>query len=209
VTSNPNNLILNMTKPNNRARRRKKQVAESVPPLERQEICHQSTPAWFGRKMKTIGEVVAIVLTIILGPIGIHDTFFQKPQIHAQTAQISAPFSLYFSLHNPSWVLDMNNVRIQCGINDVMYDANGRIAGFTLRAHPINLNQNISVPPGETIQYICPFDKAFELGPERIRTAQIQLQTQFSTLGIERNTHSEVFNWDHISRQWTEGVIVN
>jgi len=152
--------------------------------------------------VKSVVEVVAAILSIILF---VHE-IVQKPQIHVQLAQTSAPFSLYFSFHNSSWALGMNDVRIQCGLKYVIDDMNNRIIDSDVRARAVN--QTVSIPPGETIQYICPFDKfAGNYGP--IRTAKILLEVQFSTLGIDRNTHSEIFNWDHVSRQWTEGKIIN
>ena len=94
-------------------------------------------------------------------------------------------------------------MRIQCGLQDIITENYIRVAGLRVQVR----NQNASIPPGETIQYICPFDKFF-LGKGEVRTAEIILLAEFKTLGMERNTDSEIFNWSHISHQWIEGQII-
>ena len=74
---------------------------------------------------------------------------------------------------------------------------------------PANI-QNVSIPPGETIQVNCPLDAmATKAGYGNGQTAHTQLVAKFKTLGIERNTYSEMFKWNPLSRKWTEGESIN
>jgi hypothetical protein len=41
------------------------------------------------------------------------------------------------------------------------------------------------------------------------QTAHTQLVAKFKILGIERNTYSEMFKWNPLSRKWTEGESIN
>jgi hypothetical protein len=153
--------------------------------------------------LKGAAEFVAAALAIA---VGVHDAI-QKPQNHAQSAQPSAPFSLYFSLHNPSVVLPMSDVRIECFVKNARADHG--IIETSFISVTANI-QNVSIPPGETIQSNCPLDAiGTKAGYGKVQIAQIQLVSKFKTLGIERNTYSEMFNWNPISRKWTEGESIN
>jgi len=153
--------------------------------------------------LKGAAEFVAASLAIV---VGVHDVI-QKPQNHAQTAQSSAPFSLYFSLHNPSLVLPMGDVRIECFLKNAHTDHGAIDTSFS---SVTATTQKVSIPPGETIQSNCPLDAIVtKASYGKVQIAQIQLVSTFTTLGIERNTSSEIFNWNPISRKWTEGEIIN
>ena len=74
---------------------------------------------------------------------------------------------------------------------------------------PANI-QNVSIPPGETIQLNCPLDAmVITAGYGNLQIAQTQLISKFKTLGIEPNAYSEMFKWNPISHKWTEGEIIN
>ena len=149
--------------------------------------------------LKGVAEFVAAALAIV---VGVHDAI-QEPENHVQTAQLSAPFSLYFSLHNPSLVLPMDHVQIECFLKNAHTDHGVMDTSFrSVTAHI----QKVSIPPGETIQSNCPLDALVtQPGHGHVQVAQLQLVSTFTTLGIERSTSSDLFNWNPISRKWTEG----
>ena len=127
----------------------------------------------------------------------------REPEISPSTAQTNDPFSVRFSLRNPSFIFPMSAMRINCVLVRIQFGGNFGMAGI-----PIDDRINPSIPPGKTIEYECPLHKALDdLSP--ILTATIKIDATFSTLGYKRTTESELFNWDIASRQWTKGEIVN
>jgi hypothetical protein len=192
-----------MRTPNNRATQGKTSGARTVSQSEGPEESPHSRPKRFVGILKGTAEFVAAALAVV---VGVHDAI-QKPQVHAQTAQTSAPFSFYVSLHNPSLVLPMSDVRIECFVKNARTDHGVIETSFISVTANI---QNVSIPPGETIQVNCPLDAIVtKAGYGNEQIAQTQLVSKFKTLGIERNTYSEMFKWNPISRKWTEGEIIN
>jgi len=181
-------------------------AAGAISPSEHPEETPHATPKQFQTRLKAVAEVVGLVAAILGIVFAIHDAL-QEPQIRAQTAQTSTPFSLYFSLHNSSFVFGMNDMRIECVLMEVRSDRYYRFKDFPLSIFAIANTRNVSIPPGQTVQYNCPLDKVFT-GLGQIVTAEIQLKAKFRTLNIERNAH-EMFNWNNVSRQWTQGKIIN
>jgi len=192
-----------MRKSSNKSTERTKTGARAVSQSEGPEESPHSRPKRIVGILKGTAEFVAAVLAVV---VGVHDAI-QKPQIHAEMAQTSAPVSLYFSLHNPSLVLPMGDVRIEC------FMKNARTGHGVIETSFISVpadTQNVSIPPGETIQSSCPLDAIVtKAGYGSGQIAEIQLVSKFKTLSIERNTYSEWFNWEQGSRQWTEGKAVN
>jgi len=192
-----------MRKPSARATQGNTSGAGAVPRSEPSEESPHSRPKRFVGLLKGTAEFVAAALAVV---VGVHDAV-QTPQVHAQTAQPSAPFSLYVSLHNPSLVLPMSDVRIECFVKNARTDHGVSETSFISVTANI---QNVSIPPGETLQLNCPLDAMVtKAGYGNGQVAQTQLVSKFKTLGIERNTYSEMFNWNPISRKWTEGKIIN
>lgn len=153
--------------------------------------------------MKGAAEFIAAALAIA---VGVHDAL-QMPQNHAQTTQASTPFAFYFSLHNPSLVLPMGDVRIECFLKNARTDHG--VIETSFRSVTANL-EKVSIEPGETIQSNCPLDAI--VNNEKygnMQIVQIQLVSKFKTLGIERNTYSELFNWSPMSPEWTEEEVSN
>jgi len=101
----------------------------------------------------------------------------------------------------------MGDVRIECFLKNARTDHGVIDTSF----HSVTANiEKASIEPGETIQSNCPLEAI--VAKERygnVQTAQIQLVSKFKTLGIERNTYSEMFNWNPTSRKWTEGEIID
>jgi hypothetical protein len=163
------------------------------------ELSHSRSKRFLGT-LKGAAEFLAAALAIA---VGVHDAI-QKPQNHAQTAQASAPLSLYFSLHNPRLVLPMGDVRIECFLKNAHTDHG--VIDTSFRSVTANIEKG-SLQPGETIQSNCPVDAMVTKGGDG--HAQIQLVSTFKTLGIERKIYSEMFNWNPISRKWTEGEVID
>lgn len=192
-----------MRTPNNRATQGKTSGARTVSQSEGPEETPHSRPKRFVGTLKGAAELVAAALAVV---VGVHDAI-QKPQVHAQTAQASAPFSFHVSLHNPSLVLPMSDMRIECFVKHARTDHGVMDTSFISVTANI---QNVSIPPGETIQLNCPLDAMVtKAGYGNLQIAQTQLISKFKTLGIERNTSSEPFNWNPRSRQWAEGERLN
>ena len=177
-------------------------ATRAVPRLERREESQRSTPTWFGNKLKTIFEVLSAIAAALAIIFAVREAF-QEPKIHAQTAQSSTPFALYFSFHNPSLIFSMNEVQIECHIENVFGANFTRYTGFNVAAN----EAMFSIPPGKTRQYNCPFERVFLKLPP-IETADIRLIVQFQTMGFRRHITSERFTWSDVSKQWVEGEVI-
>lgn len=127
-----------------------------------------------------------------------------EPEILHSFAQIDDPFAVRFSLHNPSAIIPMKDVRISCALLRVKLE-------YNLSLVDIPVDDGVvadSIPAEKTIEYECPIRKFVDdLG--QISQATIRINAKYRTLGYERVTESEVFNWDVNSRQWTKGEIIN
>lgn len=101
----------------------------------------------------------------------------------------------------------MGEVRIECFMKNARTDHG--VIDTSFISIPAD-TQNVSIPPGETIQSSCPLDAIVtKAGDGNGQIAEIQLISKFKTLSIERNTYSERFHWEQGSRQWMEGKIEN
>lgn len=98
----------------------------------------------------------------------------------------------------------MGDVRIECFLKNARIDHG--VIDTSFRSVTANIEKG-SLQPGETIQSNCPVDAMVTNGGDG--HAQIQLVSTFKTLGIERKIYSEMFNWNPISRKWTEGEIID
>jgi len=118
-------------------------------------------------------------------------------------AQIDDPFFVRFSLHNPSSIFPMTDMQIKCVLLRVELEYNMTLVGI-----PINDGTVANIQPGKTAEYSCPIHKAIDDIGQIVQTT-IKIESTFKTLGYERTTSSEEFNWNMISRQWTKGEIIN
>jgi len=100
----------------------------------------------------------------------------------------------------------MGAVRIECIVNKVRTNQG---AIDHVRLSVMASIQNASISPDEAVQYNCPLDAVVTQSLGKVQIVQIQIESKFRTLGIERRAHSESFNWNQKSRQWTEGEIIN
>ncbi len=163
-------------------------------------ISETSRDSLWGNFFSTIGAVASVLA--LMGAI--YDAV-HEPEIHVHTPQVSDPFVVPFSLHNPSLIFSMYNVRIDCVLKDVKAERRFSFKNDRLRE---SFAEVIRIPSEKTIQYKCPMNHAIA-GIPPILTASIYLDVSFTTLGWNRHTQSELFNWDNLSHQWTEGEIIN
>lgn len=177
-------------------------------PRERQLNTQVETPI---KPQRTILERVKG--NAIIGFAGMLGTFFglyspisatlHEPEILHSAAQIDDPFAVRFSLHNPSLILPMKDVKISCALLRIKLEYNLSLVGI-----PVYDGSETDIPPDKTVEYECPIRKFVgDLG--QIEQATIRIGAKFKTLGYERVTESEVFNWDVNSLQWTKGEIIN
>lgn len=146
---------------------------------------------WF---LNVLAALLAIVLTTV--------DAFREPEILPSQAQIDSPFAARFSLHNPSIIFAMTDMRLNCVLLKVM-----RAEIPNLMNIPVDDGIIANIPAGKTIEYGCPIEKAIEL--DLVVQATIRIDAKFRVLGYERTTKSELFNWDISSRQWIKGEIIN
>lgn len=95
-------------------------------------------------------------------------------------------------------------MEINCLLKRVNFERNNVIENVGLEGFA----RQASIPRRQTIQYICPLDQVIT-GMGQVITARLLIMVKFKTLGIQRESQSETFNWDNVSRQWIEGEIVN
>lgn len=169
------------------------------PPLDiREEIpikIHQT----FRKRIQSINWFVGVLVTFSGVYYPISDAL-REPEIHPSLAQIDAPFVARFSLHNPSNIFSMEDVRLTCVLLKVK-----RAEIPNLMNIPVDDGIIANIPAGKTIEYGCPIEKAIEL--DLVVQATIRIDAKFRTLGYERTTKSELFNWDISSRQWIKGEV--
>jgi hypothetical protein len=143
------------------------------------------------------------VLAAILAFVLIAADALREPEISHSTAQTDDPFSVRFSLRNPSFIFPMTAMRLNCVLINIKFGGNLGMSGI-----PIDDLSEPSIPPGKTAEYECPVHKALD-DYSPIITATIKIETTFSTLGYKRAAESELFSWNIVSRQWIKGEIVN
>ncbi len=147
---------------------------------------------WF---LNVLAALLAIVLTTV--------DAFREPEILPSQAQIDYPFAARFSLHNPSIIFAMTDMRLNCVLLKVKRAEIPNLEGGI----PVDDGIIATILGGKTIEYACPIQKAIEL--DLVVQATIRIDAKFKTIGYERTTKSELFNWDISSRQWIKGEIIN
>jgi hypothetical protein len=129
---------------------------------------------------------------------------FREPEIHAHSGVIQNPFELRFSLRNPSFIFLIKNMNFTCFGEKIILANNIRFENVAFSE-----NIHVSVRPGQTVEYTCPFDRL--VGHPNLPTlsAQIAIGVNFKTLWFQRTTASDHFTWTAQSQQWVEGEIIN
>jgi hypothetical protein len=150
--------------------------------------------------------IVILILGALFALKPIYDaaeTAWLEPEILPPPGQIADPFSLRFKLYNPS-TIKITEAQIICRQKIVTYeDGNSELADNEFSDGTI-----ITIEPKKTALYMCPYNRFFVIQGS-IARASITIRTKFKTLGYNRSTESELFNWDSRSHQWEKGNIVN
>lgn len=156
----------------------------------------------FRERLKSIVWFVGVLTTLLALYYPISDAL-REPEIQHSLAQVDDPFFVRFSLHNPSVIFSMTDMKLNCVFMKVELENNLSLVGI-----PIDDLIETSIQPGKTVEYECPIHKVLDdIGP--ILHATIRIDVTFKTLWHERTTESELFNWDIVSRQWIKGEIIN
>jgi hypothetical protein len=183
----------------NKAQREKLRQAERPSGIREKisTMIHQT----FLRKVQPIIAVFGVLATFFGIYYPISDAL-REPEIQHSVAQIDDPFSVRFSLHNPSVIFQMTGMRFTCVLLNIKRAEIPNLEG-------ISVDDGIpaTILAGKTIEYECPIEKALEL--DQVVQATIRIDATFRTFGYERTTQSEFFNWDIVTRQWTKGKIIN
>lgn len=131
-----------------------------------------------------------------------------SPELNVQSAQIDDPFSIRFSVFNPSRLFAQKEVFFSCRLDDVRANANDsgfRIRDVVVAAAPQELP---IIDPGKTAHFVCPL-REFILFTQPIDFARVSAVVNYRTLGNTRDAVTEEFNWDNKSRQWVKGALIN
>jgi len=129
---------------------------------------------------------------------------FSSPEIHADPAETPDPFSLRFSLRNPSWLLTMNGVGFSCILRNAVTVRNNSFVDVTLGESDLLA----AIGAGATALYSCPYNRLI-VGAGDIVRAQVAIAFTYRLAGVTRTKVSQTFNWDAASRHWNEGEIIN
>jgi hypothetical protein len=150
-----------------------------------------------------IPRVLGLLAAVLAIGTPIYETL-QEPEIREQLGDSQTPFALPFSMTNRSHIFWMKSTTFVCLVPSLK--AGGlEIINGSLKE--INLQEDIK--PGETKLYKCPFEK-ITLPPNwTLETTTIKIRLLFHTLWFERETISENFNWDGVTKRWTRGQIIN
>jgi len=142
-----------------------------------------------------IGAILAICLPT-------YDAI-RAPEITATSlSPLSQPFLEKFAIANKSLVFSMRNAQLLC----IIYEAHGSAiygAGFT-----VTDGTTANILPGRTDLYSCPFQKVV-LNDQRFTKIRIKIWAKYQTIFFQRETQSEMFNWDSATTQWSKGEIIN
>ena len=136
----------------------------------------------------------------------ISSVFPLSPELNVQSAQIDDPFSIRFSVSNPSRLFSQKEVFFSCQLDDVSANDGGfRIQGIVVAASPQELP---IIDTGRTAHFVCPL-REFILFAQPIDFARVSAVVNYRTLGYTRDAVIEEFNWDNKSRQWVKGALIN
>jgi hypothetical protein len=147
-----------------------------------------------------IASLVALIAAIVGIALPSYDAI-REPEVAASTFQAESLFMEKFALKNSSFVFAISDAELFCILDD--------IEGVPLRIRWITVSDKTkaNINPGETVLYSCPFDKVFR--GETITKASIRIYAKYKTLFINRETQSEMFNWDNVTKHWSKGKVVN
>lgn len=190
-------------------KQRPRQKKRKPPPQPRQSpsqinqqkgLLRQLLVHWYGKLGAAIGALVAAFLAawaIYQAADGIRQIHAQTiPEIHIVASSTERPFSLPFSVKNPSSWFDMRSVVWACRV------ITADIVGFASFANIETTVLSDPIKPGSPpVNYRCRFD----FPPGMVRRATVSAEIKYQTLFFERPTVIAIFNW--MNDRWIEGEI--
>jgi hypothetical protein len=156
------------------------------------------------RLWPTVRDTVGLFAALIAIGGLIYDAL-RQPEISPHEVMVDQPFSLRFSLKNPSIFFSMTRVKVRCGIDVVNLSGGGGFRHFSIQT-PETID---IILPGKNIEYNCPIDRAFKYPGQTITGASIYILAKYKTLIINRKFESEQLTWEDTSKVWTQGRVIN
>jgi hypothetical protein len=188
-----------------RSRQRKQRPPKGEPPKQpRSKLPTQETKGLWHRVLESSGRLSTIVGTVaalIAIFLAVRDAL-REPEIRAAEGYIDNPFDSRFSLHNPSLLFRMSDMRFTCEVPEARFEG-GSLSQIDFRQAELLA----SVDHGHAIAYRCPFKTFF--GDRSIDAVWVRITVDFKTIGISRKSVSEDFTWTSRTKRWTEGTVIN
>lgn len=193
-----------MTKSSGRKKSKQQKARKEAHPFSTKNKSATKSPRsiWERTRDHPFFWAIGTIATFLAIFAPIYDSL-REPEIQHSAAQIADPFSVRFPLHNPSFIFSMADTKLNCYLKKVEFERNNIVTDSS-----ISDGTMATIHPNKTIEYGCPFNRIFAGFGQAIR-ATITIEAEYKTLGIKRVTKSELFNWDSVSHQWTEGEVVN
>jgi len=190
------------------SQKKKKRRQKAAVPTQARALIHTPTKGAFWHKLLTPLGLLVSTVGFVGAVIGIglaaRDAW-RAPEIHASPGEYENPFELRFSLYNPSTLFRMSEMRFTCELPQVLLGNENYFGGGQMNQTKLIA----SLEPGHTIEYRCPFNSSFYLGPTPYLYAVAQIKVDFKTLWKKRETTSEAFTWSASTKRWIEGAWVN
>ncbi len=174
---------------------------------QRQKITPRQLQPLEETRLRKLGKIPSGLWKILVGTLGLATTIFSLwgawastiPEIRAVGSDAAAPFSMPFSVTNPSSYFSLDDVHMVCKITNAQ-DSNENTYRDDSWAYSVEGDQKVS--PLRTGFYVCPIRGI----DGKFLTLQIAVVMTYKTLWIRRSYRVH-FMWDADSAppQWFEG----
>jgi hypothetical protein len=158
----------------------------------------------FGLSRRLIALLSALVVLVTIA--GFFFELTQGPSIEPSVGTANDPFSLKFTIRNPT-IITLHNMDFAC----FLISADGQSSNGRKIKFDDNLVQEtaiIDLKPFEKAQLVCPLEQAV-LIDWKVNNVRAKIGTRFQRFGFWSQSWSEMMSWDSASRQWTEGKPIN
>lgn len=129
---------------------------------------------------------------------------FRAPEISAPVSSVADPFVVKFQLRNPSFLFWMKRLSVNCYVPLALYERGAVVSKIGI----VGFSTNVDLEPGESASWECNLNRALSL-PVPLKQAAIRLEGTFETLGLQRSFGSQQYNWDSVSKLFSEGKPMN
>ena len=153
------------------------------------------------------GAVIAGFVGLVSLPFQVGKEIDVSPEIHSHAAQVDDPFAVTFSIRNPG-MFTMHIEQVECFlIRAEAHFPNG--APIHMSAGLMRLGGVPSKLEAGSTDLIHCIGTHFIAPDPVVQSARVTVSVWYNYMGRSRYEASEVMNWDSVSRQWTEGAVVN